>query len=196
MKSDSWTRPRSASEATLTIAMRVSSLSTKMPTAPQFIGRWRRSSSSRECGRIDWPLSLTTTRPRQVHLGVVHVVALRHAAVRAREKAIRELRFLAPQELGNSETNSNHGRKLCWTPGKRCSVPTMNGRSTSALWRQEPWPRLLAHAAHRLGDFRHRCLIAKRISLFELSDVCARPGAERGYFVVTDGDGQPFLSGA
>jgi predicted NUDIX family phosphoesterase len=35
----------------------------------------------------------------QVHLGVVHLVTLRHATVRAREKAIRELRFLAPEEL-------------------------------------------------------------------------------------------------
>jgi predicted NUDIX family phosphoesterase len=30
---------------------------------------------------------------------MVHVVALQHAAVRARERAIRELRFLTPEEL-------------------------------------------------------------------------------------------------
>ena len=40
-----------------------------------------------------------STEVGQVHLGVVHVVALRHDAVRARERAIRELLFLTPQEL-------------------------------------------------------------------------------------------------
>ena len=75
--------------------------------------------------------------------------------------------FSRPKNSGNSETNSNHGRKLCWTPGKRCSVPTMNGRSTSALWRQEPWPRLLWHTPlTALAIFVIVCLIAKRISPF------------------------------
>jgi predicted NUDIX family phosphoesterase len=40
-----------------------------------------------------------STEVGQVHLGVVHLVVLRHATVRAREKAIRNLRFLAPEEL-------------------------------------------------------------------------------------------------
>ena len=40
-----------------------------------------------------------STEVGQVHLGDVHVVELRHDAVRAREKAIRELCFLAPEEL-------------------------------------------------------------------------------------------------
>jgi predicted NUDIX family phosphoesterase len=40
-----------------------------------------------------------STEVGQVHLGMVHVVELRHDAVRAREKAIRELCFLAPEEL-------------------------------------------------------------------------------------------------
>ena len=122
MKSDCGTRPRSASEATLTTAMRVSSPSTKMPTARRFIGRWRRSSGSREWEDRLAALINDDSTGRQVHLGVVHVVALRHAAVRARERRSASSAFSRPKNSGNSETNSNHGRKLCWTPGKRCSV--------------------------------------------------------------------------
>ncbi len=101
MKSDSSTRPRSASEATLTIAMKVSSpfdkdayraaVHREVAEELKFEGMWE--------DRLAALINDDSTEVGQVHLGVVHVVALRHAAVRAREQAIRELRFLVPQEL-------------------------------------------------------------------------------------------------
>jgi predicted NUDIX family phosphoesterase len=57
----------------------------------KFEGEWK--------DRLAALINDDSTDVGQVHLGIVHVVALRHAAVRPREKAIRELRFLAPQEL-------------------------------------------------------------------------------------------------
>jgi predicted NUDIX family phosphoesterase len=57
----------------------------------KFEGEWK--------DRLAALINDDSTEVGQVHLGIVHVVALRHAAVRPREKAIRELRFLAPHEL-------------------------------------------------------------------------------------------------
>lgn len=69
----------------------------------------------------------------------------------------------------------------------------MNGRSTSALLRQEPWPRLLWHTPlTALVVFVLVCLIAKENFPFSHFPMYSRPGAERGYFLVTDGGGQPI----
>ncbi len=73
----------------------------------------------------------------------------------------------------------------------------MNGHSTSALLRGEPWPRLLWHTPlTALVIFVIVCLIAKENFPFSNFPMYARPGAERGYFVVTDGDGQPIPVGS
>jgi hypothetical protein len=72
----------------------------------------------------------------------------------------------------------------------------MNGRSTSALVRGEPWSRLLWHTPlTALVIFVILCLIVKENFPFSNFPMYARPGAERGYFVVTDGDGQPIPVG-
>ena len=72
----------------------------------------------------------------------------------------------------------------------------MNGRSTSALLRQEPWTRLLWHTPlTALVIFVIGCLIAKENFPFSNFPMYARPGAERGYFFVTDGHGQPIPIG-
>ena len=57
----------------------------------KFEGRWE--------DRLTALINDDSSEVGKVHLGVVHVVALRSAAVRPGEKAIRELRFLPPQEL-------------------------------------------------------------------------------------------------
>jgi hypothetical protein len=73
----------------------------------------------------------------------------------------------------------------------------MNGRSTSALSRQEPWPRLLWHTPlTALILFVIVCLIAKENFPFSNFPMYSRPGAERGYFLITDGDGQPIPVGS
>ena len=73
----------------------------------------------------------------------------------------------------------------------------MNGRSTSALSRQEPWLRLLWHTPlTALMIFVVVCLIAKENFPFSNFPMYARPSAERGYFLVTDGDGQPIPIGS
>ena len=73
----------------------------------------------------------------------------------------------------------------------------MNGRSTSALSRQEPWSRLLGHTPlTALVIFVTVCLIAKENFPFSNFPMYARPGAERGYFLVSDGDGQPIPIGS
>ncbi|HVJ58508.1 MAG TPA: hypothetical protein VM574_11785 [Terrimicrobiaceae bacterium] len=69
----------------------------------------------------------------------------------------------------------------------------MNGRSTSALLRREPWPQLLWHTPlTALVIFVLVCLIAKENFPFSHFPMYSRPGAERGYLLVTDGDGQPI----
>ena len=63
--------------------------------------------------------------------------------------------FSRPKNSGNSETNSNHGRKLCWTPGKRCSVPTDERPFDECTFTTGAMATAsLAHAPYRLGDFR------------------------------------------
>ena len=72
----------------------------------------------------------------------------------------------------------------------------MSGRSTSALWRQEPWPRLLWHTPlTALAIFVIVCLIAKENFPFSNFPMYSRPAAERGYFLVTDGEGQAIPVG-
>jgi hypothetical protein len=72
----------------------------------------------------------------------------------------------------------------------------MNGRSTSALSREEPWPRLLWHTPlTALILFVIVCLIAKENFPFSNFPMYSRPGAERGYFLITDGAGQPIPVG-
>jgi hypothetical protein len=73
----------------------------------------------------------------------------------------------------------------------------MNGRSTSALSREEPWPRLLWHTPlTALVLFVIVCLIAKENFPFSNFPMYSRPGAERGYFLITDGEGQPIPTGS
>ena len=72
----------------------------------------------------------------------------------------------SPPRTPKSETNSNHGRKLCWTPGKLC-VPTMNARSTSALL-AGGCRGFFGTRRSPLGIFVIVCLIAKRISPFRI----------------------------
>ena len=57
----------------------------------KFEGRWE--------DRVAALINDDSSEVGQVHLGIVHVVGLPNAAVRPGEKAIRDLRFLAPQEL-------------------------------------------------------------------------------------------------
>ena len=143
MKSDLWTRARSASEATLTIAMRVSSFDKDAYRAAVH----REVAEELTSRNVEDRLAALINDDSTVGKSILALCMWSRCATRCSRprKAIRELAFSRPKNSGNSETNSNHGRKLCWTPGKRCSVPTMNGRSTSALLRQEPWPRLLWH---------------------------------------------------
>jgi hypothetical protein len=73
----------------------------------------------------------------------------------------------------------------------------MNGRSTSALSRGEPWTRLLWHTPlTTLVVFVIACLIAKENFPFSNFPMYSRPGAERGIFLITDGDGQPIPVGS
>ena len=73
----------------------------------------------------------------------------------------------------------------------------MNGRSTSALSREEPWPRLLWHTPlTALILFVTVCLIAKENFPFSNFPMYSRPNAERGYFLITDGEGQPIPVGS
>ena len=73
----------------------------------------------------------------------------------------------------------------------------MNGRSTSALLRGEPWSRLLWHTPlTALVIFVIACLIAKENFPFSNFPMYARPGAERGYFFITGGDGEPIPVGS
>ena len=72
----------------------------------------------------------------------------------------------------------------------------MNARSTNALLRQEPWSRLLWHTPlTALAIFVIVCLLAKENFPFSNFPMYARPSAERGYFIVTDGQGQPIPVG-
>jgi hypothetical protein len=73
----------------------------------------------------------------------------------------------------------------------------MNGRSTSALLRREPWTQLLWHTPlTALVIFVLVCLIAKENFPFSHFPMYSRPGAERGYFLVSDGGGQPIPIGS
>jgi hypothetical protein len=73
----------------------------------------------------------------------------------------------------------------------------MNGRSTNALLRGEPWSRLLWHTPlTALVLFVMVSLIAKENFPFSNFPMYSRPNAERGYFFVTDGDGQPIPVGS
>ena len=73
----------------------------------------------------------------------------------------------------------------------------MNARSTSALLRGERWPQLLWYTPlTALVIFVIVCLVAKENFPFSNFPMYARPGAERGYFVVTEGDGQPLPVGS
>jgi hypothetical protein len=72
----------------------------------------------------------------------------------------------------------------------------MNASSTNAISRQEPWSRLLWHTPlSALAIFVVVCLIAKENFPFSNFPMYSRPGAERGYFVVTDGEGEPIPVG-
>lgn len=58
------------------------------------------------------------------------------------------------------------------------------------LWPREPWFRLLWRTPlTALAIFVGVCLIAKENFPFSHFPMYARPGSERGYFVVTDGQG-------
>lgn len=72
----------------------------------------------------------------------------------------------------------------------------MNTPSTNVLPRGEPWSRLLLRTPlTALAIFVVVCLIAKENFPFSNFPMYARPGAERGYFVVTDGQGDPIPVG-
>ena len=64
-----------------------------------------------------------STEVGRVHLGVVHLVALNNAGVRAGEKAIADLRFLSLDELKRRGANSSPGRKSSWMRGRNCRPP-------------------------------------------------------------------------
>jgi hypothetical protein len=72
----------------------------------------------------------------------------------------------------------------------------MNTPYTNVLRRGEPWYRLLLHTPlTALAIFVVVCLIAKENFPFSHFPMYARPGSERGYFVVTDAEGNPIPVG-
>jgi hypothetical protein len=72
----------------------------------------------------------------------------------------------------------------------------MNAPPTNVLSRDEPWYRLLLRTPlTALAVFVVACLIAKENFPFSNFPMYSRPGAERGYFVVTDGKGDPIPIG-
>jgi hypothetical protein len=72
----------------------------------------------------------------------------------------------------------------------------MNTPAVNALPKGS-WLRLLGHTPlTALAIFVVVCLIAKENFPFSHFPMYARPGAERGYFVVTDGEGAPIPVGS
>jgi hypothetical protein len=72
----------------------------------------------------------------------------------------------------------------------------MEAPSLTVAARESPWYRLpLRTPLTTLTIFVAVCLIAKENFPFSHFPMYARPGAERGYFVITDGGGNPIPVG-